>query len=523
MDTPIGQLRQAAEAAPHARINSGSEAVSYAELYERSLRVAGGLKALGIQPGDRVAFWLPNGIPYLDLFYACQHLGAISVAINTRFRRAEAESILHRTGATGIVLWPEFKGIPFLDMLAELDPGAISSLRFAVLCNTQKAELPIPSVQAVLHYSLLGAQAAESTAAPDLPAAIFATSGTTSAPKFALHRQGRIARHAGRVAAAFGFTAPDAHLFQAVPFCGIWGFSQWVATVAGGASATLTPLFDPREAGELIRTRQITHLSGPDDLLKRLLDAFPEEKPFPTVREALFASFNPTLVNFVEEADRRGLRTVNGFGMSEIFSFFSRQKAEETAAVRKLPGGFPLSPTTQVRVRDIEGDELLPPGAVGRLEIRSDTMFTEYFNDPDESAAAFTEDGFFRTGDLAAMEADGSFRLKGRNGDFLRLGGFLVNPNEIEVVLQRAASGAEVVVVEAATERGNKVVAFVRTADGSPLDEAALNAKARAMLADYKVPSCYVAVREFPVAMSANGEKIQRRRLKEMAAELMAS
>ncbi len=523
MDTPIGQLRRAADAAPLARINSGSQAISYADLYERSLRVAGGLKALGVQPGDRIAFWLPNGIPYLDLLYACQHLGAISVAINTRFRRAEAESILQRTEATGIVLWPEFKGIPFLDMLAELDPRAIASLHFAVLCHTRKAEFPVPGVQAVLHDDLLTAQAAPSAADPDLPAAIFATSGTTSAPKFALHRQGRIARHAERVAAAFGFTASDAHLFQAVPFCGIWGFSQWIATVAAGASATLTPLFEPREAGELIRARRITHLSGPDDLLKRLLDAVPEEKPFPTLREALFASFNPTLANFVEEADRRGLRTVNGFGMSEIFSFFSRQKAEESATVRKLPGGFPLSPTTQVRVRDLDGDALLPPGAVGRLEIRSDTMFTEYFNDPAATAAAFTEDGFFRTGDLAAMEIDGSFRLKGRNGDFLRLGGFLVNPNEIEAVLQKAAGGADVVVVETATERGNKAVAFVRTTSGAPLDEAALDARAREMLADYKVPSRYVAVQEFPVAMSANGEKIQRRRLKDMAAELMAS
>jgi fatty-acyl-CoA synthase len=523
METPVGQLRRAADTAPLARIHFGSEAVSYADLHERSLRVAGGLKAIGVRPGDRIAFWLPNSLPYLDLLYACQHLGAISVAINTRFRRAEAESILQRTGATGIVLWPDFKGIPFLDMLAELDPGAVAALRFAVLCEAQRAEFPIAGVQAVLHTDLLSAETIPSAAKPALPAAIFATSGTTSAPKFALHRHGRIAEHAQRVAAAFGFTDPDAHLFQAVPFCGIWGFSQWVATVAAGASATLTPLFEPREAGELIRARQITHLSGPDDLLKRLLDAFPEEKPFPSVREALFASFNPTLTNFVEEADRRGLRTINGFGMSEIFSFFSRQKAQESAVVRKLPGGFPLSPTTQIRVRDLDGDELLPPGAVGRLEIKSDTMFAGYFNDPAATEAAFTEDGFFRTGDLASMEADGSFRLKGRNGDFLRLGGFLVNPNEIELVLQKATGGADVVVVEAATERGNKVVAFVRATGGAPLDEATLDATARTMLADYKVPSRYVALREFPVAMSANGEKIQRRRLKEMAAELMAS
>lgn len=521
--TPVEQLRRAAQQAPDARIHFGEEAISYAELLDRSLRVAGGLRKLGIGPGDRVAFWLPNSLPYLDLLYACFHVGAIAVSINTRFRRAEAQSILSRTGACAIVLWPDFKEIPFLEMLGEIDPSAMAGLRTAILCETMENVVPLDGVEVAWHRDLLRETPAESAADADARCVIFPTSGTTSAPKFAVHSQGRIARHAGQVAAAFGYDAPDAHLLQAVPFCGIYGFSQWVATVAGCASASLMPLFAPRVAGELIRARNITHVNGPDDLLKRLLDAFPDPQPFPTLRESLFASFNPTLADFIYEADARGLHIVNGFGMSEIFSFFSRRDTDAAPELRKHPGGVPVNPVARVRVRDTDTDELAPQGQVGSLEVFSDTLFLEYWGDPEATRAAFTEDGFFRTGDLALMENDSSFRLLGRDGDFLRLGGFLVNPAEIETVLKDVSHGVDIVVVEAASPRGNKAIAYYRLGPGDIFDEPEIRRRARELLADFKVPQHFIELEAFPVAISPNGEKIQRRRLKEMATEFVAA
>jgi fatty-acyl-CoA synthase len=520
--TPVEQLQRAALEAPEAKVFYGDAAVSYTELLDRSLRAAAGLKKLGIGPGDRVAFWLPNSLPYLDLLYACMHVGAIAVSINTRFRRAEAQSILSRTGASAIVLWPGFKDIPFIDMLGEIDPAAISGLRVAILCETMSADVPVEGISVVCHEELLRETPAESAADPEARCMIFPTSGTTSAPKFAVHTQGRIARHAAQVASAFGYDAPDAHLLQAVPFCGIYGFSQWAATVAGQASASLMPLFEPRSAGELVRARGITHLNGPDDLLKRLLDAFPEQRPFPTLRESLFASFNPTLADFIHEADARGLHIINGFGMSEIFSFFSRRDTDAPPDLRKHPGGVPVNPAAKVRVRDTDTGEIAPQGQVGSLEIRSDTLFVEYWGDPDATRAAFTGDGYFVTGDLASMEDDRSFCLLGRDGDFLRLGGFLVNPSEIEFVLKDVTGGIDIVVVEAESPRGNKAIAYYRLAAGQDFDENEVRRRAKALLADFKVPQHFIQVESFPVAMSPNGEKIQRRRLKEMATEFVA-
>ena len=521
MQTLVAQLRSAAAKAPEARIYDGALGLGYSELHERSLRVAGGLARQGVGEGDRVALWLPNGLAYLDLVHACHHLGAIAVAINTRFRIAEAQSILQRTGARALAIAPGFKDIAFLDMLAGMDRAALPELRL-IISDGDAMPVGLSGASVLAHRDLLEADPVASRADPELPVAIFATSGTTSAPKFALHRQGNIARHGARIAAAFGFDAGDAHLLQAVPFCGIWGFSQWMGTVAGAASSSLIPFFDARGAGALIRERGITHLSGPDDLIQRLFDAFPEQRPFPTLHEALISTFNPTLGEFTASIDRRGLRMVNGFGMSEIFSFFSRRRAEDPPALRQRPGGMPLDPRAELRVRSTTDDTLLGIGEVGRLELKVDTLFSSYFGDPAATAAAFTSDGFFRTGDLAALGPEGTFDLVGRDGDFLRLGGFLVNPVEIEDAVKQAAPGCEVVVVEAATTRGNKPVAFLRAGpEIAQPNAAALTDALRGRIADFKVPVRIVPVETFPVAMGPNGEKIQRHRLRAMATSLL--
>ena len=149
-------------------------------------------------------------------------------------------------------------------------------------------------------------------------------------------------------------------------------------------------------------------------------------------------------------------------------------------------GGRLVNPAARVRARSRDTGEVLPPGEVGGLEIGSDTLFRGYFRDPEATRAAFTEDGYFRTGDLGFTRADGTFRFLGRAGDFLRLGGFLVNPLEIEQVLQQDAAIETAVVVEVATERGNKPVAFVRLRSGHAFDENVMRDRLKTVMADFK-------------------------------------
>jgi fatty-acyl-CoA synthase len=144
-----------------------------------------------------------------------------------------------------------------------------------------------------------------------------------------------------------------------------------------------------------------------------------------------------------------------------------------------------------------------------------------YFGNAEATAAAFTEDGFLRTGDLGYTEEGSGFVFLARMGDVLRLGGFLVSPAEIEATLLELPGIADCQVVAVATPAGNRPVAFVIMAPGAALDEARALAHCRARIAGYKVPARLVRLDAFPVTQSANGTKIQRTRLRAMAEEAM--
>jgi len=520
----VDHLERSRPAAP--AIHYGGQVLRYGGLARLSRRAAAGLSRLGIGRGDRVAFWLPNTPAYVVCYLACARLGAIAVAVNTRFRSVELQDILSRSGARVLIAWPGFLGIPFLDILSAVDPAALERLETLVVYGEEAGERKVPAPTArckVVRYAdlLEHPEMREDRASRTDGCNIFVTSGTTRVPKFALHSHGGILGHARQVADAFGYDLPESVMLQALPFCGVFGFSQFTATLAAGRPMVLMKVFDPEEAVRLSIAHDVTYINGSDDLLSRMLRCAPGERPFPKLRYCVYATFNSTLGNIVEYADRRGMLLVNAFGMSEIQSFYSRQPLEAPPGVRCLPGGVPVDPRARVRARDVETGKPLGHGDPGELEVTGSSLMTGYYLDPESTAAAFTEDGFFRTGDLGYTKEDGSFVFLSRKGDMLRLGGFLVNPVEIEAGIQDFPGIDGVQVVGVPTPGGNRAVAFVLLAPGASLDEKALQAHCRSRLAGYKVPMRFRSLREFPATMGPNGMKIQRSRLREMAAELV--
>jgi fatty-acyl-CoA synthase len=231
-----------------------------------------------------------------------------------------------------------------------------------------------------------------------------------------------------------------------------------------------------------------------------------------------YAAFNSALDDIVERAQARGVVLRGLYGMSECMALYSVRPIGASAAERRKGGGKPVSPEARVRVTDPETGAPLPVGEPGALEVAGPSLFARYDNDPDATAAAFTADGFFRTGDLARMEPDGGFEFLGRMGDVLRLGGFLVNPAEIEEHIQAHPSVHAAQVVAVGTPQGMRPVAFVTLA--AACDEAVLLDHCRA-LARYKQPVRVMAVDAFPVTDSANGVKIRRAELRRMAEALV--
>ena len=203
--------------------------------------------------------------------------------------------------------------------------------------------------------------------------------------------------------------------------------------------------------------------------------------------------------------------------MSEVFSFFSLRKMEDAQNIRTIGGGFPVNINTKVRVRDPDTQEILDFEQEGELEMWSPNIFVEYFGDVKASMAAFTEDGFLRTGDLGTVSKNGSFTYLGRMGDVLRLGGFLVNPLEIETHLCSHEMVEDAQVVSIATDRGNKAVAFILLNENIAFSENTVIEYCRETLAGFKVPIKIIPVDTFPTTPSPNGTKIQKSALRELA------
>ncbi len=498
--------------------------VSFAALAEESRRVAGGLYRLGVAPGDRVALWLPSTTAWLTVFFACAQLGAISIAVNTRFRSHELTDVLARSGAKTLVFWPNYKGIDFGGTLAGCDAHALERLQSVVAYSEDGMSGPRSLAgKAVFDYATLssGEPFLENRARADAACVMFTTSGTTNAPKFVLHSHRAVIRHALDVARGFAIGA-DSILLLIPPLCGVYGFCSAMAALAAGRPVMISPVWDPEEAARDIVAHSITHASGTDDAVAQLLEQSHAEHPFPSLRFFSYAPFNPSLGDMVERADARGMKLVGLYGSSEVQALFSRQHEDAPLVERRVAGGLPVSVRARVRARDPETATLLPHGKAGELEFYApSSSMIGYFGDAEATSSAFTEDGYFRSGDLGHTQPDGRFVFLTRVVDSLRLGGFLVSPAEIESVMQEVPGIAGCQVVGIPAQDGLEPIAFVLLESGANLDECAAIQHVAARLARYKVPRRIFAIDAFPVTPGTNATKVQKHKLRDMAQQLV--
>lgn len=499
----------------------GERRVTYAEFDRLCAGTAAWLQQQGIGAGDRVAVWLVNRIEWMALLFALGRLGAAMMSVNTRFRAAELEYVLARSAARLLVIQRHFRSIDFDAVLAEVDGSGLSALqRIAVLdggASLPPTMLGQPTVAFAPGAAV--AQAPADRSAPDALAILFTTSGTTKGPKLVMHVQRAIALHAQRVAKAFGFEAPGAGTLGAVPFCGTFGLVAALGSLAAGAPLVMMEAFDARRAAALVREHRLTHVFGTDEMLRRFLDLDTTAGAMPSVRVFGFV-LNEELA---ARSYARGWPVAGLYGSSEVQALFSLQSMDLPMQERILGGGRPASPEVEVRARDVDTGELLPPGASGELEIRSPTSFIGYLDNPEATAKAMGSDGFFRTGDVGRVREDGSFVFETRTGDAIRLGGFLVSPVEIEEVIRQLPGVADAQVVAVEIAQQTRGVAFViRRAGGPAVGEADVAGWVKSRMAGYKVPARVWFVDAYPVTHSANGDKIQRTKLREAALARLA-
>lgn len=488
-------------------------------------RSAAWVAAQEIQPGDRVAVWLVNRVEWLALWFALARAGASLVAVNTRYRAAELEYILQRSGACMLVLQLNFKKIDFPAVLNGVDPAAVPALDRVAVFGTG-ADLPLDILgRPTVSFDPGSYNPAPSAdqSDPDAPCIMFTTSGTTKGPKLVMHSQRTLTLHSQRIASAYGLNQPGAALLGALPFCGVFGLNAVMGAFAAGAPICVMETFDGACAAGLMQCWQLTHVFGSDEMYDRLFEHAGGEPPFPSARVFGFGAFHRSGEDFAAPWRQRGVPLAGLYGSSEVQALFSLQPHDLPLAQVIEGGGMPASGSAaQVRIRDIESGELLPPGVSGEIEIRADTNFLGYFNNPEATAEAVLPDRFFRTGDIGRLREDGSFVYETRRGDAIRLGGYLVSPAEIEDILKRRPEVADAQVVAVEMDGQTRCIAFVIAAAGKTVDAVAVTEWAATGMAPFKVPARIWTVADFPVTQGPNGVKIQRGKLREMAMARLA-
>lgn len=488
----------------------GDSVVTRARLRRAASETARALSSLGLRRGDALALWLPNGAAWIELLCAAAHLGVLVVPISTRYKPAEVRHLLEVSRARCIVAPVRFLDQPYAEMARGL-MAEVPSLQRVIECIEPQSLLDWPG-------EMLHARAESTGQGGDL-LCCFSTSGTTGFPKLAAHGHASIVRHAHHVARALDIRVGDAVLC-ALPLFGVFGFMTALAALAGGASCVLVPVFDATDAAQRVERQRITHVIGADSMFDAMLNV--PATNWTSLRRGVQADFVGLTLSVTERADARGVRFSGTYGSSECYSLMVFQPWHAPASQRALAGGMPVDPLIEFRIVDPQTGINHQDSEPGELQIRGPNVLAEYLNNPQATAQAFAGGGWFRTGDLARREGSG-FVYLARMGDSLRLRGFLVNPAEIEQVLMQhpTVSGAQVVGVNEPGQ-GDIAVAYVTLNKGAaPPQEADLLAHCRERMAAYKLPRRILAIDDFPAINGPNGNKIQKRVLRDMARDAL--
>lgn len=503
--------------------HDADQPIQYSELLVESNRVAALLYTQGARPGDRMALWLPNCTAWLATFIACARLGIAVVSMNTRFRSREVGDLIARGKCQWLTMWPAFKGLPFQQILNDVEPGQLQGLRAIMVVGETDGE-SLSAEAATFSYALPASPdvlKGVPDASGETHALVYTTSGTTSQSKLVVHDQQTLISHGQNVAHYFGIGPDDAILLGA-PLCGAFGFSTALGGLAAGAPLVSSPVLNPADCATQIKKMRVTHTFANNELLDRILDAAGEQDvPFPSLRVAGFASFAPSLEGLPERAEKAGIKLVGLYGSSELQALTAGQPLDAPLTERQRPGGRLVAPDARVRARDLETNAILPHGEVGEIEINTPSLMKGYLDNEEATAKVIDAEGFFRTGDLGHTVDDRRFVFHARRGDFLRLSGFLVNPQEIESFIESLDGVSNCQVVGVAYEGKTVPVAFIISEPGHAVQEKAIIAECKAQLAGFKVPVRVGIVDAFPVVESANSNKIQKGRLQEQALAML--
>jgi 3-phosphoshikimate 1-carboxyvinyltransferase len=460
---------------PHART------LTWDELVEQADRLARTLVELGVKPGDPVAFALPNWIEFVVVALATLRVGAVCCPLMPIFRGREMAFALRRSRARVLFVPNVFRGRDYVAETASLRGEEGLAIEHVVVVAPDGASRRAPETSwawhryddALAREPLDAGTLAARVPAPTAPAQLLFTSGTSGEPKGVLHRLDALTRASAMEVVHLGLGSEDC-IFVPSPLAHQTGFlyGMWLAWTLG-VPQVVQPVWDAERARRALHDYNGTFVQAATPFLADLVAAVEAGETAPPSLRIFVATGAAVPRTLSERATRvLGTKVCGAWGSTE--SCLATLSAPSDPP-EKIWGtdGRPLA-GVQVRIVDDEG-KVLAPGQEGHYELVSRCLFEGYVDRADLTAEAMTPDGWYRTGDLAVLDAEGYLHMRGRVKDVINRGGEKVPVAEIEQLLYEHPAVAEVAIVAMPDARlGERACAFVVLRSGERLDFAAM-------------------------------------------------
>jgi cyclohexanecarboxylate-CoA ligase len=447
-------------------LDGNDHTLTWSGLVAGSEAIAAELLALGVRPGDPVAYQLPNRLEFLTISLGALRIGAVCMPLMPIFRERELGFMLSESRARVLYVPSRFRGRDHGAAARALQLG-LPELEHVIVLDGERDAGNGPGPGA-----LNGRAGVRS---PSEIAQLLFTSGSTGDPKGVLHRHDVLTRAADAHAAHFGLSADDV-IYIPSPLAHQTGFlyGMWLA-LRLGATQVAQEHWDAEIGMGAIERHGVTFTQAATPFLADLVSLAGERGYAPrTLR--MFVATGAAIPRELAHRARSALDAEVGGGFGTTESCMGAGFVPGAEDERAWTSDGRALANVRLRVVDDTGEEL-PPGVEGNFEIETDTLFAGYLNRPDATAAALSPDGWYRPGDLATIDEDGYLRITGRVRDVINRGGEKVPVAEIEQLLYRHPAVAEVAMVAMPDPRlGERACAFVVPAPGTTLGFAEMQA-----------------------------------------------
>ena len=474
---------------------------TYGELLADAEQLAEALSTR-FAPGERVVVWAHNIPEWVLMEYACALSGLVLVTANPAFQPKELRYVLEQSGAVALFLVESYRGNPMAEIGREATEG-IAAIREVTLLTDRDAMLArgertggLPDVQ------------------PGDAAQIQYTSGTTGFPKGAVLSHRGLLNNARFYMDRSGTTADNVWL-NPMPLFHTSGCGMSVlGAMQVGASIVLVSLFDPAVVNRLVEEERISGFVAVPTMILGMVEAFAQEpRDFSSVRviSSGGSMVPPELVR--SATNTFGCDFAILYGQTEYSPVVTQQHLGDAFDDICTTIGQPID-HTDVSIRSVEGNAVVPLGEVGEICARGPCTMLEYHANPEATAETIDEQGWLHTGDLGTMDARGFVKITGRVKEMIIRGGENHFPAEIENTLLEHPNVAEIAVIGLPDEKwGEIIAAFYRSESNVDVDEGSLRAHCRAHLAPQKTPVVWQRVTSFPLTGSGKIQKFALRDL----------